>query len=126
MFLRLAADVVVLVHFAFILFVVVGGLLVVRWRTLAWFHVPAVLWGALIGFTGWICPLTPLENALRQASGLADYSGGFIDNYIVPIVYPPGLTRPSQITLGVGVVVINCVFYGLVVLRRAGRKRDDA
>jgi hypothetical protein len=77
----------------------------------------------MILFAGWICPLTPLENALRQASGGADYSGGFIDHHIVPIIYPPGLTRSSQITLGIGVLVINLALYGLAV-RRWVRGRD--
>jgi hypothetical protein len=80
------------------------------------------LWGALIEFTGWICPLTPLERAFRQLSGRADYSGGFIEHYIVPVVYPPGLTRPSQIALGVAVLAINCMLYGVILYRHSVRR----
>jgi hypothetical protein len=85
---RIAADLVVLAHLGFILFVILGGLLVLRWPRMAWIHLPAVIWGALIEFAGWICPLTPLENWLREASGTAGYQGGFIEHYLVPIVYP--------------------------------------
>ena len=117
MFSRFAADIVVLVHLAFILFVAAGGLLVLRWPRLAWMHVPAIIWGALIEFAGWICPLTPLENRLRAAAGEAAYAGGFIDRYIMPIVYPAGLTRGMQLGLGVAVIGVNLVIYGRLALR---------
>ena len=117
MLYRLAADLVVLIHLGFILFVVLGGLLVLWRRRWAWIHLPAVVWGTLILLAGWICPLTPLENSLRRANGVAQYSGGFIDHHIVPIIYPPGLTRSCQITLGIGVLAVNLVLYGLVVRR---------
>ena len=117
MFSRFAADIVVLVHLAFILFVAAGGLLVLRWPRLAWMHVPAIIWGALIEFAGWICPLTPLENRLRAAAGEAAYAGGFIDRYIMPIVYPAGLTRGMQLGLGVAVIAVNLVIYGRLALR---------
>jgi len=122
MFLRIATDSVVLAHFAFILFVALGGLLVLRWPKVAWLHIPAATWGALIEFFGWACPLTSLEVMLQQEIGRAGFSGGFVDAYIMPIVYPPGLTRSAQIVIGVGVVSLNCVLYGLVVLRRLRRK----
>ena len=118
---RFTADVVVLLHLAFILFVAVGGLLVLRWPRVAWVHLPAVVWGALIEFAGWICPLTPLENRLRAAAGDVAYTGGFIDRYIMPIVYPDGLTRGMQLALGVAVIAVNLVVYGALVLRRKRR-----
>lgn len=114
---RETADLVVLLHFGYILFVAAGGLLVLHWPRLAWIHVPAVVWGALIEFTGRICPLTPLENRLRLAAGDSTYGGGFIDRYITPIVYPSGLTRGMQIALGIAVVLLNCVVYATVVKR---------
>ena len=116
---RLAADAVALLHGAFVLFVVFGGLLVWRWPRLAWLHLPAVAWGALIEFTGWMCPLTPWENALRQAVGQAGYTGGFVDHYLWPLLYPAGLTREMQWALGAGVLVVNGAVYGLLLGRRA-------
>ncbi len=114
---RLAADLVVAVHVLFIAFVIGGGLLVWRWRRLAWAHVPAAAWGALIEFAGWICPLTPLENALRQRAGDAGYTSGFVEHYVIPVVYPAGLTPTVQIVLGTGVVVVNLIAYGVVIAR---------
>jgi len=84
----------------------------------AWAHVPAVVWGALIELAGWICPLTPLENRLRAAAGDSAYAGGFIDQYIMPIVYPAGLTRGMQLTLGAAVIAVNLIVYGSLVFRR--------
>lgn len=121
---RLAADIVVVLHFAFILFVVFGGLLVYRWPRLAWLHLPAAAWGAAIEFLGAICPLTPLENRLRVAAGEQGYTGGFIENYLIPIVYPQGLTPQVQTLLGVAVVLINGVLYGILVMRWRGRRGD--
>jgi hypothetical protein len=115
---KTAADFVVVLHLAFIVFVAVGGMLVLRWPRLAWAHLPAVAWGALIEFAGWICPLTPLENRLRAAAGESGYAGGFIDRYLMPVVYPSGLTRGVQLALGVAVIVINLVIYGLLLRRR--------
>ena len=113
-----AADLLVAIHFAFILFVILGGLLVLRWRWIAWLHLPAAAWGAAIEFFGWICPLTPLENRLRAAAGQAGYAHGFIEEYIQPIVYPAGLTADIQIWLGVGVIAINGLIYAWVLRRR--------
>jgi hypothetical protein len=101
-----------------VLFVVLGGLLVLRWPRAAWLHLPAALWGALIEFTGCICPLTPLEQRLRRAGGDATYSGGFIEHYIVPVLYPTGLTRTTQIVLGAFVIALNLAIYGWVLGRR--------
>jgi hypothetical protein len=119
----LAADLVLIAHLAFVVFVAGGGLLVLRWLRLAWLHVPVAMWGAAVEFGGWICPLTPLENRLRAAGGEAGYAGGFIEHYLVPIVYPSGLTRGHQIALGVAVLVVNLAVYG-VVLRRWTRARQ--
>ncbi len=118
----LLADLVVGLHFAFLLFVVLGGLLALRWPRIAWLHLPAVVWGALIEWRGWICPLTPLEMALRRRAGEAGYEGGFIEHYVVPVLYPPGLTREIQLGLAVGVVALNAVVYWIVLRRRRGRR----
>jgi hypothetical protein len=115
---RLAADAVLLLHLAFVVFVVLGGVLVLRWRKVAWVHLPAAAWGALVEFSGWICPLTPLEIALRQAAGDAAYAGDFVEHYIVALLYPESLTRDLQVTLGVAVVLLNAAIYGAVLLRQ--------
>lgn len=110
------ADCVLIIHFAFVLFVVTGAFLVLKWRWLAYFHIPCAAWGAMIEFTGWICPLTPLEIYLRQAGGSAGYRGGFLDHYLLPLIYPHDLTRGIQILLGFAVVLVNLIGYGLVVM----------
>jgi hypothetical protein len=115
------ADLVLVVHLAFVLFVVLGGLLVLRWPKLAWLHLPAAIWGVLIEYTGWICPLTPLENSLRMRGGEAGYSGGFIQHYIQPVLYPAGLTRSTQIVLGSIALILNIVAYGVVISRMRSR-----
>jgi hypothetical protein len=115
---RLLADAVVLLHAAFVGFVVAGGFLVWRWRALAWVHVPCALWGAWIEYAGWVCPLTPLENALRARAGLAGYRGGFIEHHLLPLLYPVGLARPSQVVLGTLVVAVNLLAYGVLLRRR--------
>lgn len=115
---RLLADTVIVIHAAFVAFVVLGGLVVLRWPRMAWAHVPAAIWGALIEFLGWICPLTPLENALRERAGQSGYSGGFIEHYVLHTLYPDGLTRHVQFTLGALVIVINVAAYAVVVARR--------
>jgi hypothetical protein len=117
MFYRIAADAVLVLHLAFILFVVLGGWLVLRYHRLIWVHLPAAAWAAFVEFSGRVCPLTPLENLLRLASGSTGYSGGFIERYLIPVVYPSGLDRSVQIALGLAVVLINAVFYGLLVKR---------
>jgi hypothetical protein len=118
----LAADALVLFHLVFILFVMGGGILVCYWRWLAWVHIPCAIWGALIELTGWICPLTPLENDLRIAAGGSGYSGGFIENYIIPVVYPAGLTHGLQLGLGFVVIIVNLWAYSLI-WRRQRRSR---
>lgn len=109
---RFLADAVVVVHFVFVLFVLFGGALLFRRKWTAWLHVPAVLWGILIQFSGWICPLTPLENRLRALSGAGGYETGFVAHYIMPVLYPAGLTREIQFVLGALVLVVNVGFYG--------------
>ncbi len=117
MIYKLLADIVFLVHLGFVLFVIFGAIAVWRIPKLAWLHIPAVAWGALIEFAGWICPLTPWENSLRQLAGEQGYAGGFVEYYLVPIVYPAGLTREIQIVLGVLVLLINGIAYAAVVYR---------
>ena len=111
MWYRGAADVVLVVHFAFVVFVVLGGFLALRWRRVAWVHVPVALYGAAIEFAGFICPLTPLEVWLRRQGGQAGYEGGFVEHYITAALYPTGLTREIQVALGVGVLAINAAVY---------------
>lgn len=118
MLVSLAADLVASLHFAFVVFVVSGGLLVLRWPWLAWLHLPAVAWGASIELLGWICPLTPLENRLRHEAGLAGYEGGFVEHYLLPLLYPASLSRSVQVILGLSVLLINAVLYGSILRRR--------
>lgn len=120
----MSADAVVALHFAFVVFVVLGGLLALRWPRIIWLHGPAVIWGALIEFNGWICPLTPLENRLRRAAGEAGYQGDFVAHYILPVLYPNGLTRTDQLVLGGLALAINVAIYTLVAVRRRGRRAD--
>jgi hypothetical protein len=117
---RILADCVVLVHAAFVTFVVLGGLLAWRWRWVALGHVPCAVWGIAIEYGGWICPLTPLENALRERAGLEGYHGGFVEHYVIPALYPPGLTRPTQAVLGTLVLAVNLVAYGVLIRRLKG------
>jgi Protein of Unknown function (DUF2784) len=111
------ADLVLVVHLGFVLFVALGGLLVLRWPRLAWIHLPAAAWGALIEFTGGICPLTPLENRLRVLAGEAGYAGGFVEHYVTAVLYPDGLTRGAQVVLGVLVLLVNAVIYRRLLRR---------
>ncbi len=111
------ADIVACVHAAFVALVVFGGILAIRWRRLVWFHVPAAIWGALIEFADWVCPLTPLENALRGRAGEAGYGDGFIQHYLLRALYPAGLTRGVQVALGTLVIVVNILAYGALLRR---------
>jgi nitrate reductase gamma subunit len=120
---RILADLVVGLHALFVVLVLAGGVLALRWPWVAAVHLPAAVWGALIEFQGWICPLTPLENSLRASAGQAGYSGGFIEHYLLPAIYPSGLTRTIQLVLGLIVVVVNIVVYWLVLRRRIWRRR---
>ena len=109
---QLLADLVVLAHVTFVVFAVLGGLLAVRWRRVIWIHLGAVIWAATIEFSGWICPLTPLEIWLRQRAGEAGYRSDFVAHYLLPVLYPEGLTRGMQIALGTFVVAVNLAIYG--------------
>lgn len=109
----LLADAVLVLHLLFIVFVVFGALLLWRWPRIVWLHLPAALWGALVEAAGWICPLTPLENRLRESAGSPGYAGGFIEHYLLPLIYPAALTRDIQLMLGAAVVLINVLLYGV-------------
>lgn len=113
------ATFVVLVHFAFILFVVLGGLLSLRWPKAVWVHVPCAAWGTFVELSGRVCPLTPLENRFRRMAGDAPYAGDFLDEYLVSLIYPTGLTRGMQIALGVSALVLNVAVYAWVLARRS-------
>ena len=119
----LMADALLLLHGGFVLFVVAGGLLVLRWPWLAWLHLPAALWGAVIEFAGFVCPLTPLENVWRRAAGGTGYQGGFIEHYVTAAIYPTGLTRSVQMVLGLLVILINGWVYWRLVTRRVDSRR---
>jgi hypothetical protein len=116
-FYRLLAHAVVVFHALFIVFIVFGGFITWRWRWVAVVHIPSAIWGALIEFRGWICPLTPIENALRVKAGQGGYSGGFIEHYLLPAIYPSGLTPRVQTVLGTVVLVINLFAYGVLARR---------
>ena len=118
MFYRVIADALVVIHFAFIIFVIFGGFLSLRWRRLIYLHIPAALWGILIEFSGWICPLTPLENYFRVHGGEAGYQGGYIEHYLLPVIYPADLTRDLQLLLGIIIIGINVTAYGLYIFLR--------
>ena len=114
MWYGILADMLVVVHLAFIIFALLGGLLVLKWRYAICVHVPAVLWAAWVEYQGWICPLTPLENWFRQKSGTKGYQEGFVEHYLVPLLYPSGLTREYQIVLGTTVILLNVIIYAWV------------
>ncbi len=113
-----AATAVVVLHLLFIVFATAGAALLVRWPRLVWLHLPAVLWAGYVAVTGTICPLTPLENQLRQWAGSAAYSGGFIEHYLLALIYPSGLTREVQVGLGVFVLLLNAMLYARWLWRR--------
>ncbi len=112
------ANSILTIHLLFIVFVVFGGLLVFYLRWIVWLHIPAFLWGALIEFSGWICPLTPLENHFRRLAGQGGYDSGFIHNYLLKIIYPDGLTPQIPIFLGFGVLIINLFVYGIYIKKK--------
>ena len=122
---RLLADATLVFHGLFIVFVVAGGLLVLRWPRVAWLHLPCAVWGFLIEVMGWICPLTPLENRFRRMAGQEGYGGGFIETYLLPLVYPGQLTREIQLLLGGLVLAVNVAVYLWVFRRRRARARGN-
>ena len=121
------ADLVLVAHLTFVAFVILGGFLALRWRRVAWWHLPVLAWGILIELTGTVCPLTPLENFFRERAGRGEYPGGFIDHYITATLYPNGLTRGTQIVLGALLIAGNAVIYAMIVTRarRGGSSRAD-
>jgi hypothetical protein len=119
MVFRLLADLTVVLHVAFVVFVVLGGVLVLRWPRMAWVHLPAAAWGAWVEFADWLCPLTPLENWLRVQGAGAAYTSSFIEHYLVPLLYPASLSRHLQYALGALVLLVNAIIYAFVVVRRA-------
>jgi hypothetical protein len=123
---RILADLVVGVHALFVVFVVAGGLLALRWPWVVAAHLPAAAWGAMIELRGWICPLTPLEKSLRAAAGQAGYPGGFIEHYVLPVLYPAGLTRGVQLGLASLVIAVNLLVYGMLLQRRRARAAASA
>ncbi len=115
------ADLIMILHFLFITFVVIGGFAVMRWSWIAFLHLPAAVWGVLIELLNWTCPLTPLEASYRQAAGQAGYDGGFIEHYLMPLIYPSGLTRTVQFTLAAVVLCVNAYVYTIVIRRYRSR-----
>jgi hypothetical protein len=126
MFYRIAADLVLLTHFAFIILVVAGALVVFRYPWFAWIHVPVASWGAFVELTGRICPLTTLENFLRIRAGQEGYANSFVEQYIFPVIYPAGLSRQVQFVLAGLVIAVNAIIYATILLRRrAARQREN-
>jgi hypothetical protein len=119
------ADLILCIHASFVFFVILGGLLVLRWRWIAWLHLPATAWGAVVEFTGWVCPLTPLENWLRAQGGETAYRSDFIAQYLLPLLYPGDLTRNIQLLLGTVVVVLNTAVYWWIWRMQAGGTARD-
>ena len=117
-------NIVVVLHFSFVLFVLFGGLLILKWPKVMWLHLPAVAWGAVVEFTGWICPLTPLEHWLRARSSESTHTGDFVARYLLSILYPEALTSDIQAILGASVLLVNLVVYGYLWERNRGRKRS--
>ena len=118
MLYRIFVDLTVCLHFAFVLFAIFGGLLLLRWKRMIWLHLPALLWGIFIEFSGGICPLTPLELFFRQRGGMPPYQNGFIAHYLLPILYPTGLTRTIQLILGTALLLFNAGIYWWVLKNR--------
>lgn len=124
MFYRISAEAVLLVHFAFIVFVLFGAALAVRWHWIVALHLPAAAWGFFVEITGRICPLTYAENYLRNRAGQTGYSQGFIEHYLLPVIYPAGLTQQIQFVLAGVVVLVNLLAYGWLLHRRASRRAN--
>jgi hypothetical protein len=121
MIASLGADAVLLLHGLFIAFAVLGAALLWRWPRLVWLHLPAACWGVFVELSGWLCPLTPLENRLRRAAGEQGYSGGFVEHYLLPLIYPEGLTRETQWLLGAAVLLVNLALYAAWLARKPRR-----
>ena len=124
MLYSVAADAIVILHLAFIVFVMLGGLLLLLWPRVVYLHLPAVVWGTLVELQGWMCPLTPLEQHLRKLAGEAGYSGGFVEHYLLPLIYPAGLTRDLQTVLALCVITVNLAIYTVVVVKYRRKRRQ--
>jgi Protein of Unknown function (DUF2784) len=123
MIYRALSDFVLLLHMAFVLFAALGGVLVFKWRRVAWFHIPAALWAAFIELVGWVCPLTPLENWLRRQGGEVGYQTGFIERYLLPLIYPAPFSRSLHVALGLLVMCVNLAIYWWIWRRSASTGR---
>jgi len=119
---RVLADAILVLHLLFIATVVLGGLAVLGWRRFAWVHLPCAVWGVLIELFGWICPLTPLENWLRRQGGQSGIGDSFVAHYLLPVIYPRGLTRDVQLVLAAVVIAVNVAIYAVVILRARRRR----
>jgi len=125
MLYSIPADALVIIHLAFIVFVMLGGLLLLKWRRLVYLHLPAVAWGILVELEGWLCPLTPLEQHFRQLAGESGYSGGFVQHYLLPLIYPAGLTRDVQTLLALCVITVNLVIYTVIYVKYLRNHRQQ-
>ena len=119
------ADLLVVFHMVFILYVMAGALLIFKWPKTLWLHLPSCFWGMTVEFTGWICPLTPWEIQLRILAGEEGYTGSFIKQYLIPIIYPSGLTREVQMVLGGTILIVNLSLYTLILMKRRKRKTPE-
>jgi len=128
MIAKLIADALVVLHFLFIIFVIFGGFSTLKWPRIALIHIPCAIWGALIEFYGWVCPLTHFEHYFRETASGVGYSGGFIQHYLIPIIYPYGLTKDIQLGLGIMVVSLNLFIYLIVIYKkvRHGTPNDSS
>ena len=125
MLYALGADILLIIHLGFIIFVLLGGFLLLKWRWLSLVHFPALLWGVMLEFQGWNCPLTPVEQALRQMGGQQGYTGGFIQHYLLPLIYPSVLEADIQFILGLLLVLVNVIIYLWVILRHYGKIKQS-
>lgn len=123
--MTILAELIVLLHFLFIIFVVLGALFSLRWRWMMWVHIPAAVWGSLLEVFAWPCPLTGVENWLRLRAGTQGYAEGFIGHYLLPVIYPSGLTREIQYWLGGMVVMINVCIYLYIITKRSVKHRSN-
>jgi len=123
LFFHILADAIVVLHMGFVLFVVLGGFLVYRWPRMMWLHIPAVVWAIAVEWAGWICPLTPLEDLLRERAEMVAYPGDFIEQYLLFVLYPSGLTRGTQFVLGSIALAVNVFIYWRLIARDVQRRR---
>lgn len=123
MLYRFLADLLVVIHLLFILFALFGGLLVLRYRWMLYIHLPAAAWGVLVELMHWICPLTKIENNLRNLAGDSGYADSFVEQYLIPVIYPQSLTFDMQLYLGAMVLAINLIIYSVVIVKHRNKCR---